>query len=399
MRQNRANPLHVVVVGVDLDPLRGSPDDPLPVWRDFGRLEAAAAEGGGLRVSMVQASWHDDRRNVLGLDCHFVKEPTPLLTLPGVRPLRRLPRRLIDRVKSLEPDVVHFNGLTFPRDLRALQAALPEVPFVAQDHGFHVPGRLRRSYYRWGLAALQAVMFCAREQAEPLQRSGMLSTRTAVFEVVEISSPFQAGDVQAARAVTGMYGDPCLIWLGNLDANKDPLMVLQAVATAVRDLPQLRLYMCFRYTALLGEVRARIASDPDLQTRVTLLGELPYSHMEEHIQAADFLVQGSHREAAGYGIVEAMACGTTPLVTAIPSFRRITANGQFGALVPVGAAAALAEAILDWSRRDRNMLRRSARSHFERELSFSALGRQLRATYAQVRGLVSPTEGQGEHTR
>ena len=120
MLQNRADPLHVVVVGVDLDPLGSLPADPLPVWRDFGRLEAAAAEDGRLRVSLVQASWHDDRRKILGLDCHFVKEPTPLLKLPGLRPLRRLPRRLIDRVKSLEPDVVHFNGLTFPRDLRAL---------------------------------------------------------------------------------------------------------------------------------------------------------------------------------------------------------------------------------------------------------------------------------------
>jgi len=388
MRQNRANPLHVVVVGVDLDPLGRSPARLLPEARDFGSVEAAAAQGQEVRMSIVQASWQDDRRFLRGVDCHFVSEPMPFLALPGVRPLRRLPHRLIDRVKALEPDVVHFNGLTYPRDLRALQDALPNVPFVAQDHGFHVPSSLRQSYYRWGLATLHAVMFCAREQAQPLQRSGILDPKTSVFEVVEVSSPFQTGDLEVARAATGMQGAPCLLWLGNLDTNKDPLMILDAVATAASTLPGIRLYMCFRYGALLREVRTRIERDPVLRGRVTLLGELPYSAMEAHLQAADFLVQGSHREAGGFGVIEALACGTTPLVTDIASFRRIAVRGQFGALVPVGDAATMAKEIIEWNRRDQKLLRRLARLHFEQELSFAAVGQQLRTTYEQVRGLI-----------
>lgn len=388
MRNGRTAPLHVVVVGVDLDPQRRSPAQLLLQSRDFGRVEAAVAEDPAVRVSMVQASWRDDRLDQGGVTCHFVRETAPDLMLPGLRrPLRRLPRRLIERVKVLSPDVVHFNGLTFPRDLRGLQAALPGVPFVAQDHGFHVPGHLRSAYFRWGLAKLQAVAFCAREQAEPLRRSGILDSKSSVFEVGEISSPFRPGDQGEARAATGMQGDPCLLWLGNLDTNKDPLMVLEAVATATARLPDLRLYMCFRYASLLGEVEARIAADRRLGPRVTLIGELPYSDMEAHVRSADFVIQGSHREAGGCGVIEALACGTTPLVTDIPSFRRITGGGRFGALVPVGDSAAMAAAIVDWSRRDRPALRQAARCHFERELSFAAVGGQLRRTYADVREL------------
>jgi glycosyltransferase involved in cell wall biosynthesis len=387
MRNGRTGPLHVVVVGVDLDPLRRSPAELLQS-RDFGQVELAVAEEPGWRVSIVQASWRDDRLDLHGVACHFVREPVPDLMVPGLRrPVRCLPRRLIERVKDLSPDVVHFNGLTFPRDLRGLQAALPGVPFMAQDHGFHVLGQLRRSYFRWGLAQLHAVAFCAREQAEPLQRAGILDSRTSVFEVVEISTPFRPGHIGEARAATGMQGDPCLLWLGNLDANKDPLMVLDAVATAAAVLPGLRLYMCFRYASLLPEVKARIAADPRLGARVTLLGELAYPDMEIHVQSADFLLQGSHREAGGCGVIEALACGTTPLVTDIASFRRITDGGRFGALVPVGSSAAMAAAIVDWSRRDRPALRQAARLHFERELSFSAIGGQLRKTYADVREL------------
>ena len=74
-------------------------------------------------------------------------------------------------------------------------------------------------------------------------------------------------------------------------------------------------------------------------------------------------------------LIEALACGTTPLVTDIPSFRRITGEGHAGALVPLEDAPALAQAIVRWSERGRAELRRDARRHFERELSFDANGR------------------------
>jgi glycosyltransferase involved in cell wall biosynthesis len=143
--------------------------------------------------------------------------------------------------------------------------------------------------------------------------------------------------------------------------------------------------MCFRGDELAEEVRRRIAADPVLSPRVTLLGEIKYPKIEMYLQASDFLLQGSHQEGGGSGVIEALACGTTPLVTDIPSFRRITGDGQFGSLVPIGDSAALAQELVTWSRRDRSELRQSARRHFERSLSFKAIGEQLREAYSQVR--------------
>src|SRR5262249_38618635 len=71
----------------------------------------------------------------------------------------------------------------------------------------------------------------------------------------------------------------------------------------------------------------------------------PHSSMEAHLRAADFLVQASHAEGSGVALIEALACGTTPLVTDIPSFRRITGAGAAGSLTPVGDAAGLANAL------------------------------------------------------
>lgn len=375
---------HVVFVGVDLDPTRRTPSELVPFWDDFGHLEAAAGGDGRLRVSIVQASWYDEQREVEGVPCHFVRETMQTMRLPGGRVVRFLPIRLCARVRELAPDIVHFNGLGFSRELRILRAFLPRVPVVAQAHTSAMPVGWRRRYFRWGADAIDAAMFCTRAQAEPFQRSGLLPDALPIFEVLEVSTLFETGDQSEARAETGLDGDPCLFWLGNLDTNKDPLMVLDAVAVAATSLPRLRLHVAFRHTALLDAVRERISSNPALAGRVVLIGELPHRAVETHLRAADFLVQGSHREAAGFGILEALACGTTPLVTDIPSFRRITDQGRCGALVPAGDSIALAREIVAWSRRDRPALRRGARDHFERELSYDAVGRQLREAYARV---------------
>jgi glycosyltransferase involved in cell wall biosynthesis len=248
-----------------------------------------------------------------------------------------------------------------------------------------VPGGWRRWWYRWGFAPLAGVAFTARSQAAPFFAAGLFRPGLPVFEVVEISSSFTPGDQRAARSATGLNGDPCLLWAGNLDGNKDPLTVLAAVAQVTSELPGLRLHMCFRRAPLLHPVEARIAHDPALADRVRLVGEVPYPGIEAHYRAADFLLQASHAESCGGTLVEALACGTTPLVTDIPSFRRITGQGAFGALSPVGDAAALAHAIRDWCRRDRPTLRRRAREHFERDLSFDAIGRQLCVAYEALR--------------
>lgn len=375
----------VAQVGMQLDPEPRSVEALLATRPGFGRT-AAAAQDEGVRVVIVQAAWENSEREIDGAACSFVREPgAPWIGLPGGRRVRRLPRRFLERLATIAPDVIHFEGLCFARELRAVATTLPGVPVLAQDQGSGVPRGWRRAWYRWGFARLAGVAFTTRTQTAPFVAAGVLRPTLPVFEVLTVSTRFTAADQGAARRVTGLDGDPGLLWVGNLTANKDPLTALDAVARATCDLPGLRLTMCFRSGPLLAAVQARIAPDPMLRTRVRLLGTLPQAAIETHLQAADFLLPASHVEACGAAVIEALACGTTPLVTDIPSFRRLTGNGARGAPVPVGDATALAAALRDWSARDRASLRRAARVHFEHNLSVPALGRELRLAYRGVR--------------
>src|SRR3989442_1013434 len=284
---------------MNLDPLGRDPETLLAgTWCAFGRT-AAAAHRAGARVVIVQAAWENAEREIEGVPCHFVRERgDPFIRLPGGRMVRRRPRRLLQRVSALAPDLIHFEGLLFPREVRALAAALPRVPILAQDHATKCPSGWRRWWFRWGFAPLAGVAFTARAQAEPFTAAGVLRPSLSIFEVIEISSPFTPGDQRAARSAAHMDGDPCLLWVGNLDPNKDPLTVLDAVAQVPSKLPGLRLHMCFRHAPLLGLVQARIAEDPLLTDRVRLLGEVRHPEIETHFPAADFLVQASHAEGS-----------------------------------------------------------------------------------------------------
>jgi glycosyltransferase involved in cell wall biosynthesis len=112
---------------------------------------------------------------------------------------------------------------------------------------------------------------------------------------------------------------------------------------------------------------------------VTLVGTRPHEEMELRFRAADFFIQTSHREGSGYSLLEALSCGTPALVTDIPAARRIV--GDVGSLTPVGDANSLAEAMVAWAACDPGPLRHAARSHFERTLTFEAIGQELRKAY------------------
>jgi glycosyltransferase involved in cell wall biosynthesis len=169
--------------------------------------------------------------------------------------------------------------------------------------------------------------------------------------------------------------------VGRLNRNKDPLTALEVIRRAAAQLPGLRLYCCFGSSDLLADIVRRVEQDAVLSSRVHLLGQVPHVTVQDYMRAADFFLSTSHAEGSGYALIEAIACGATPIVTDIPSFRRITGAGAIGALAPVGQAKTLADALVRQAALPTDARRAAALRHFEDNLSFAVVGRELRAAY------------------
>ncbi|MDB4890393.1 MAG: glycosyl transferase group 1 [Gemmatimonadetes bacterium] len=365
-------PLRVVQVGFHVDAEQRDAKSLLRAWPTLSAVAKASA-GAGVHVTVVQAAHRKEIVERDGVTYYFVDDTS------------RRPARVFDRVASLAPDVVHIQGLSAPRATRPLSRAVPHVPILIQDHGSVVPAGWRANAWRLAHSPIAGVAFTTREQAAPWKRAKVLRRNLPVFEVLESSSDFTPGDRDEARRATGMSGEPCLFWTGRLDANKDPLTMLAAFELAAAKLPDAWLYCCFGDAPMLAEVERRIALSEILSRRVALLGRLPHEELETRYRAADFFVQTSHREGSGYSLLEAMACGTTPIVTDIPAARAIV--GDAGSLTKVGDAPAMAEAIVKWTARNRVDLRRATRLRFDAALTFDAIGGQLRAAYEALVGV------------
>ena len=180
-----------------------------------------------------------------------------------------------------------------------------------------------------------------------------------------------------------MDGSPALLWVGRLNANKDPLTVLDGFERSLSALPAATLTMIYAAEDLLPAVRERIEQSTVLRERVRLVGTVPHARLPEFYSAADLFVLGSHHEGSGYALMEASACGAVPVVTDIPTFRLLT-GGVVGALWTPGDAAAFSRALVEVSRRDLDAERAKLATYFASELSWEAVGRRAVEIYEDV---------------
>jgi glycosyltransferase involved in cell wall biosynthesis len=348
----------------------------LEQWHSLVDIAEVVASS-GTRVSVIQAAVREDLITRNGIDYHFID-------IRGLEVAKNRGRRFASLLADIKADVLHAHGLGFVEDAFAVSRCLPQLPILAQDHADRPPRWWRRPQWRRWCAAISGIAFTAPEQARPFTRHGLFGPRARLFAIPESSTRFAVGNRDEARAQTGLHGGPCVLWVGHLSPGKDPLTVLDGVARAALRLPGMQLWCAFGNAPLLDEVQARIARDPRLAGRVHLLGKVTHAHVETLMRAADLFVSGSLAESCGYVVLEALACGVTPVVTDIPSFRALIGGSRVGRLWPCGDADRLAEALVDAAAS--RLSSTQVRAHFDAKLSFAAVGRQWADAYAQVHG-------------
>ena len=334
-------------------------------------------------VVVIQA-FHDERiehRN--SVEFRYVRVPhRPAHRLAGGRlgiDLMGRPRfaGLIDAAADARPDAVHMIGVTLlqPLDEIARWCAQAGFPLGASFHGGAPrPELWLQALQRRMLRRCRAVFFTSSLQARPWLAAGLLREEQVV-PCMEVSSDFVPENRGAARARTGMRGEPVFVWNARLHPIKDPLTALKGFALVRERWRGARLYMIYLTDEMHAEVVKLIAENPMLKDSVEMRGRIPTKSVEDFLNSADFLIQTSLREYSSYSVLEAMSCGVIPVVTEIPSFRAMTGDGSCGILFPVGDHSALAERTLACDLQNVPALSRQVRDHFVEFLSYEAIAR------------------------
>ena len=362
-------PVSVVQVNYTFDKGFADPDELLDNYFTLTGWSEALSRAGAGPVGVVQRFHRAARITRNGVDYIFQ------------------PAWLSQAVADIGPDIAHVNGLVFPARTwmlrRVIRAATAIVVQSHSDGGAigRAPGL--RLLARLGRGAIDAFLFAAEEHAAPWRRAGFIAPGQPAYQVMEASTTVRAVNRAAARARSGVDGSPALLWVGRLNANKDPLTVLDGFERSLSALPAATVTMIYAAEDLLPAVRERIERSAALRERVRLVGTVPHARLPEFYSAADLFVLGSHHEGSGYALMEASACGAVPVVTDIPTFRLLT-GGVVGALWTPGDAAACSRALVEVSRRDLDAERAKLANYFARELSWETVGRRAVEIYGDV---------------
>jgi glycosyltransferase involved in cell wall biosynthesis len=192
-----------------------------------------------------------------------------------------------------------------------------------------------------------------------------------------------AKDRAAARAARGLPPTGQIVFSSSRVApEKDTSTLIDAFAVLVQEGRDV--YLLHRsggYQELLRDadragVRDRVIATDAADPR----GDLPLDYA-----AADVCVQASRAEGLGFSVLEALACGTPVIVSAVGGLVETVRNGATGWTVPPGDPAALADALRDALDRPEEARRRAAaggaivRERFDSELVFARLASLLSA--------------------
>jgi glycosyltransferase involved in cell wall biosynthesis len=147
------------------------------------------------------------------------------------------------------------------------------------------------------------------------------------------------------RRQIGMPSDaPLLVFVGRLDQQKDPLLLIESLKLSIGAVPNLHL-------AIVGDgaLRSRVQKavhDEGLAGQVHFLGVRPPQEIAEILRAADLYVLSSAYEGMPIALLEALATGIPVICTDVGEVRLVVHDGINGQISAAREPRSFADAIL-----------------------------------------------------
>lgn len=307
------------------------------------------------------------------------------LYFPGRNKFFYLPVTLCRCIRRESPEVVMVHGFTFPVQLLLLRVLKSKKTKVIIQHHAEKPFAhpVKQWFQKIAYAQADAFLFASLALAKPYLEAGIVKDERKLHEVMEGSTLFNPISKTEARAGLNIGSEAVFLWVGRLDANKDPLTVLKAMRLFKDAGNAFTLYMIYGTNELEEEVRNYIA-EHHLEQNAILIGQTEHEALESWYSAADYFIAASYYEGSGIALCEAMACGCIPVVSNIASFSTMTEQGRYGLLFEAGNEQALFEKLSSLDNLDKTSMRASVIRHFQKHLSLEAIGKRFLAIAAPL---------------
>lgn len=298
--------------------------------------------------------------------------------------LRWWPEILAERLRSMEPDLLHIHaGIGWEGNRAGMAARKAGVPAnVRTEHlPYMLQRRVQRREHLEGLTCVDHVICVSEQSFESHVRAGLPVER---FSVVRngISLPRARRSRAETRATFRISPEELLvITVARLIAQKGHRVLLNAIPQILAEQPH-------THFLWVGEGRLRAglereAAAAGLSDRIIFAGSR--DDVPDLLAAADAFVLPSEFEGLPLALIEAMAAGLPVVATRVPGTTEVITNDA-GQLVPPRDPAALATGVVTVLRdpdQSRAMAERG-RVLAERDFSARRMADEVYAIYRSV---------------
>ncbi|MDR3681798.1 MAG: glycosyltransferase family 4 protein [Flavipsychrobacter sp.] len=318
----------------------------------------------------VQVIKHLNYEGVLEID------GTKISFLKSRNKFFHIPLKTHRYIKSQNPDIMIVQGLVFPVQLIFLKMLLgKQCHFLVQHHGETPFKGVKGLFQRLADYFIDGYLFTAAGNIHIWKQRSVIKQGKPDYEVLEAATHMTRQDKAKCQASLGINSTDTFLWVGRLEGNKDPITVLLGFEKYAKENPSTCLYMIYQETDLLAEVQSLIKGSHILSATVHLVGKVTKEELPTWFSAADFYLSGSHKEAAGFALIESMTCGCIPIVTDIPPFRKIT-NG-YGLLYSPGNADDLYAALKKTKEISKENVSAAITRYAQQKLSFKSIAEDI----------------------
>jgi glycosyltransferase involved in cell wall biosynthesis len=261
---------------------------------------------------------------------------------------------------SVEADVLEFHriepSLLFLNSGKAIALVMHQNMQDIRNKGSDIRWRhFPWLYFRLEAYALRRAssLFCVREDAVEDYRSRFPELAeqirfTPTWPDIEVFAPVAEAERMQLRqsACTKLNipdGHRLLVSVGRLDRQKNPQLMLDALARLCRQQPEVSLLMVGD-GVLRDKIENRIA-ELGLSSNVRMCGLLPAQQIADLLRISDAFVLSSDYEGMPICVLEALATGLPVATTDVGEVRRVVKPGVNGEICETRNADALAAAI------------------------------------------------------
>jgi glycosyltransferase involved in cell wall biosynthesis len=311
-----------------------------------------------------------------GVTYYFVRQQKKIV---------RFPKNIHRIIQKIAPDIVFINGLVFPLQILQLRFILKKNARILLLHRADKPFTgIKKNLQKLADRYIDGYLFTSFEFGKEWIEQGLIGRPDKIYEVIQASSQFQFKNRESSRSLLGINGSIIFLWVGRLDANKDPVTVVRAFIEFLAIEPAAKLYLIFQQDDLRGVIENILEQNESAKENIKLLGRKSHQELADWYNSSDFIISSSHYEGSGVAVSEAMSCGCIPILTNIPSFRKMTGPGFCGMLYTPGNKEELLNCLIKTKNTDINKEREKVLEQFRQELSNEAIGKKLNRIMKQL---------------